>query len=90
MGLGTLIKTYLEEQGKCAYCKKSITEEQVEGHSIHTHHMTPRGHGGGSTSLRLLHQDCHNRLHQTLSRHKMADFINKSIDCLRLMRPAMR
>jgi RNA-directed DNA polymerase len=92
MGLGELIKTYNEQKGKCAYCKKSITEQQVKDHSIHTHHMSPRSNGGGRwlRNLRLLHSECHNLLHGTFSRQEMADLINKGIDYLRLMKPAMR
>lgn len=90
MGLGELIKTYREQKGKCAHCKKPITETQVKDHSIHTHHMKPRSQGGSRwlRNLRLLHSDCHNLLHGQLSRDKMADFINKGIDYLRLMKPA--
>ena len=92
MGLGELRKTYLEQKGKCAYCKKPITESQVKDHSIHTHHMKPRSKGGSRwlRNLRLLHSDCHNLLHGQLSREKMADLIDKGIDDLRLLKPAKR
>ncbi len=90
MGLGTLNKTFLEQKGRCAMCKSRITDEQVKDHQIHTHHMKPRSQGGGRwlRNLRLLHSDCHNRLHQQFSRKDMARFINNGIDYLRLLKPA--
>ena len=92
MGLGSLRKSFLEQKGRCAYCNKPITQEHVMEHAIHTHHLKPRTQGGGieSRNLRLIHSDCHNQLHGTFSRQEMADLINKGIDYLRLMKPAMR
>ena len=92
MGLGELRKTYLDQKGKCAYCKQPITQAQVTEHAIHMHHMKPRSEGGnkGLRNLRLLHTDCHNTLHGLFSRKKMADLIDKGIDYLRLLKPAMR
>ena len=93
IGSGYFYKLYQAQKGRCAYCKHPFTEQQVKESSIHKHHLIPRSKGGDSKglhNLRLLHVDCHNTLHQNLSREKMADLIEKGIDYLRLLKPAKR
>ena len=89
-GSPNLTKLFTMQKGKCEYCKQPITDENVKEATIHKHHMKPRSEGGDwkLSNLRLLHADCHNQLHSMYSRKEMADYIDKGIDYLRLMRPA--
>ena len=90
IGSVTLRKLHQGQKGKCSYCNHPITQEQVRDTAIHQHHLKPRSEGGDwkLNNLRLLHTDCHTTLHGLLSRKEMADFVDKGIDYLRLMRPA--
>ena len=89
LGLGNLRKLYHVQIGRCAYCKQPITQQQVTGHSIETHHMRPRSEGGNGQprNLRLIHSECHTTLHKQFPRNKMAEMIDKGIDYLRLLKP---
>ena len=89
-GAPIMSKLFREQSGKCGYCKQPITESQVKGSETINHHMKPRSKGGDwkLRNLRLLHADCHNQLHDMYSRTEMADYIDKGIDYLRLMKPA--
>ena len=55
----------------------------------HKHHMKPRSKGGNwkLDNLRLLHQECHTKLHGIFPRSDMAKYMDKGIDYLRLMKP---
>lgn len=89
-GSPTLTKLFKAQKGKCEYCKQNITETDVKETAIHKHHMKPLCEGGNwkLSNLRLLHADCHKTIHSILSRKEMADFTDKGIDYLRLLKPA--
>jgi RNA-directed DNA polymerase len=86
-GLNILFK---EQEGKCDYCKRDITKQDVQSYNTHKHHLKPRTAGGADDlhNLRLLHRECHQEIHSKLSRKKMASYISKGIDYVSLMRPA--
>ena len=90
IGSVTLRKLHQGQKGKCSYCNCPITQEQVKATTIHQHHLKPRSEGGDwkLNNLRLLHTECHTTLHGLFSRKEMADFADKGIDYLRLMKPA--
>lgn len=81
-------KLFMEQNGKCPYCKEPVTQANVQSSNIHTHHMIPRSEGGDwkLSNLRLLHADCHTELHRNISRQDMARFMGNKIDYLRLMK----
>ena len=81
-------KLFMEQKGKCLYCKESVTQADVQTSNIHIHHMTPRSEGGDRklSNLRLLHADCHTELHGNISRQDMAKFMSNKVDYLRLMK----
>jgi RNA-directed DNA polymerase len=81
-------KLFIEQNGKCLYCKEPVTQDEVQSSNIHIHHMIPRSEGGDwkLSNLRLLHADCHTELHQNLSRQDMIKFMSNKIDYLRLMK----
>ena len=58
-------RLYKRQQGKCSYCKELMTKEQIENSELHAHHMLPRSLGGTEdySNLRLLHNECHRKLH---------------------------
>ena len=87
-GSATLTQLFRRQKGKCSYCEKPITDNQVRESAIEKHHLKPRSEGGTWKlgNLRLLHAECHNLIHNQYSRKEMADFINKGIDYLSLMR----
>ena len=89
-GSATMTQLFKRQKGKCGYCGESITDKQIRETTIHKHHMKPRSEGGDWKlgNLQLLHADCHDSLHSIFSRNEMADYINKGIDYLRLMKPA--
>ena len=89
-GAPIMTKLFRDQSGKCGYCKQPITESQVKNGGLSNHHMKPRSEGGDwkLRNLRLLHAECHNQLHDMYSRKEMADFIDKGIDYLRLLKPA--
>ena len=77
-----------QQKGRCAFCRERITQDDVREFSLHRHHMKPRSEGGDNKSgnLRLIHIDCHTKLHGLISRKEMARFMNNGIDYLKLMR----
>jgi RNA-directed DNA polymerase len=81
-------KLFMEQDGKCLYCKEPVTQANVQSSNIHIHHMIPRSEGGDwkSSNLRLLHADCHTELHGHITRQDMARFMGNKIDYLRLMK----
>lgn len=84
-----LVKTlFMEQNGKCLYCKEPVIQTDVQSSNIHIHHMTPRSESGDwkLSNLRLLHADCHSELHGNISRQDMARFMSNKIDYLRLMK----
>ena len=47
---GTQLKRLFQKQkGKCEYCKGKIAQEDIQNHSVHKHHITPRNKGGKDT-----------------------------------------
>ena len=89
LGSALLTKLYREQKGRCEYCGQPITDQQIKQSTMHKHHMNPRSEGGDEkpSNLRLIHSVCHQALHGICSRKKMANFINKGIDYLRLLKP---
>ena len=87
-GSAILTQLFRRQKGKCSYCKQPITDKQVRDTAIEKHHLKPRSEGGNWKlgNLRLLHAECHHSIHTMYSRKEMADFINKGIDYLSLMR----
>ena len=92
VGSKNLTLLFRRQKGRCDYCNQPLTNQQVKDTAIHQHHLKPRSEGGDwrLRNLRLLHADCHTSLHGTFSRREMADLINRGIDYLRLMKPAMQ
>ena len=76
------------QKGRCHFCRQRITDENVKETQLHSHHMKPRSQGGDNKlgNLRLLHKECHLKLHGIISRQDMARFINNGIDYLKIMR----
>jgi RNA-directed DNA polymerase len=89
-GSKSLTILFGKQKGKCEYCKYLVTKKHIQESAIHKHHMKPRSEGGNSKSgnLRLLHVECHRKLHNIYSRKEMANLMDKGIDYLRLMKPA--
>ena len=79
-----LRKLFVNQQGKCPFCKDNLFSEQISERKTHIHHMLPRSLGGNEdhSNLRLLHDDCHMELHRKLSREQMSE-IWKTRDYLR-------
>jgi 5-methylcytosine-specific restriction endonuclease McrA len=78
------------QKGRCHFCRQRITDENVKESQLHRHHMKPRSEGGThkSGNLRLIHNECHTKLHGIISRKEMARFMNNGIDYLRLTKLA--
>jgi len=75
-------KLFLRQKGICPICKRAVTQEQIRDGEIHTHHLNPRSKSDDHrlTNLRLLHDDCHVRLHKVLSLDKMTKLAKEYID----------
>ena len=79
-------RLYRRQTGKCDICRLPMSQNDIENSSLHTHHMKPRSLGGTESysNLRLLHGDCHTKLHAKLSRQTMYEAIVKhSLDYIR-------
>ena len=89
-GSVTLTRLFQRQKGKCSFCGQLLSDEQVRSRTIERHHLKPRSEGGDQKlgNLRLVHAECHRSLHSIYSRKEMADFINKGIDYVKLMKPA--
>ena len=83
------MQMFTRQRGRCTVCNHRITETDIKGSKVHKHHMKPRSKGGNwkLDNLRLLHQECHTKLHGIFSRSDMAKYMDKGIDYLRLMKP---
>lgn len=88
-GSPTLTILFNAQRGKCEWCGKSITKEQIETKVIDKHHIKPRSEGGTDKlgNLQLLHTECHKTLHNNYSRKEMAKLANNGINYLRLLKP---
>jgi RNA-directed DNA polymerase len=64
-------KLYQRQQGRCPYCKQIMTDIS----QTHTHHILPTKYGGKDqlNNLRLMHLDCHIKLHSDYSLTQMRD-----------------
>ncbi len=60
-----LKRLYKRQQGKCLFCGRPITQREISESKAQIHHMIPRAEGGTErlNNLRLLHVDCHNKVH---------------------------
>ena len=79
-------RLYRRQTGKCDICRLPISQDDINKSSLHTHHMKPRSLGGTESysNLRLLHEDCHLKLHAKLSRQTMYEAVAKhSLDYIR-------
>ncbi|MYE88397.1 group II intron reverse transcriptase/maturase [Candidatus Poribacteria bacterium] len=87
-GNKTLTELFRRQKGRCEYCNRPITTEQIKDGKLHKHHLKPRSQGGDwkSGNLRLLHSECHTSLHGNITRKDMARFANNGIDYLKIMR----
>jgi RNA-directed DNA polymerase len=90
LGSGVLSLLFGKQKGKCAYCKQSITKDEINNVEFHKHHNKPRSEGGDekSSNLRLLHKLCHQYTHAMYTRKDMSVYIDNGIDYLRLMKPS--
>ena len=75
-GSVTLTRLFQRQKGRCPFCEKLLTDEQVRSRTIERHHMKPRSEGGDNKlgNLRLVHVECHRSLHGIYSRKEMAGF----------------
>lgn len=66
-------KLYKRHNGVCPYCSETIADIS----ETHIHHMLPVKYGGTDmlNNLRLLHLDCHKRLHSAYSLKQMRDAV---------------
>ena len=82
-----ILTLFGKQKGRCEYCHKNITQDDVQNRQIHKHHFVPRCEGGqkGLGNLRLLHRECHTKLHSQVSRKDMARFARNGIDYLRIL-----
>ncbi len=87
-GSAILTQLFRRQKGKCSHCKKPIIDKQVRGSAIEKHHLKPHSEGGDWKlgNLRLFHAECHNSIDNLYSRKERANFINKGVDYLSLMR----
>ena len=79
-------RLYRRQTGKCDICRLPMNQDDIKKSSLHTHHMKPRSLGGTESysNLRLLHGDCHIKLHAKLSRQTMYEAVVKhSLDYIR-------
>ena len=79
-------RLYHRQTGKCDICRLPMSQNDIKKSSLHTHHMKPRSLGGTESysNLRLLHGDCHIKLHAKLSRQTMYEAVVKhSLDYIR-------
>lgn len=85
----SVMRLFKKQQGRCAYCKRFISQKDISNSAIHQHHLRPRSEGGDwkSSNLRLLHAECHTTLHSQISRQEMAKYVSNGIDYLRLLKP---
>ena len=73
------------QKGRCMYCKKPITANQIiHENMIQKHHLKPNRSGGtnGLHNIKLLHGYCHTLIHEDYSREEMAALVDKGIDYL--------
>ncbi len=84
VGSQTMIRLYQQQGGKCPYCDRAITAEQIQNREVDKHHQFPRSLGGDYRlrNLRLLHRQCHHELHARFSRKQMTEQIHSGIDYL--------
>ena len=61
-------RLFQKQEGKCAYCKGSITQADIQNSNTHKHHVEPRSEGGTwkDENIRLIHNLCHHELHSTI------------------------
>ena len=87
-GSNELLLLFSKQKGKCSYCQKPITQEQINKVEIHKHHLKPRSRGGEKrlSNLRLFHSECHRAIHARWTREEMAKLTDKGIDYIRLLK----
>lgn len=61
-------------------CEENITDRQIADNQVHIHHMQRRSEGGTPklNNLRLIHKECHRKIHSLLSRKQMAEGVATS------------
>lgn len=67
-------KLYKTQKGLCPCCEENITDRQIADKETQLHHMQPCSECGTDklNNLRLLHKECHIKIHSLLSRKQMA------------------